>query len=470
MLAFSTLFWISNLYPSLFLLNFNPMQDKHGLLTAPISQVLRKMTIPMVFGMVAILMFNLVDTFFISLLGTAALAAISFTFPVTFGVNCITMGIGIGLSTNIARLLGQGDNKQAAHFTSHGLLLAIVLITLASIFGLFTISPLFRILGAETHLIPLIKEYMWIWYLAIPLLVIPMAGNSAIRATGDTKTPAKIMMLAGAINGILDPLLIFGYGPFPELGIQGAAIASGVSWLGATCCSLYLLNHREHLLALPNPRRILDDWKQILKIGTPAGISTAMTPLSGAVLMMLLATHGTAAVAAYGAAQRIESLLLLVVMSLTSALTPFMAQNLGAENFQRSYQALFLSMRFSILFQLLIFIMMVPLSIPLAALFGREESVNDLIWLYLVIVPVSYGFQGIIMLLVSSLNAMHLPLKAFYWSFMRLFIFTLPAAWLGSILYDIQGLFAGIAIGNIVGGILGYLYALQLRKRALQTA
>ena len=87
------------------------MHDKHGLLSAPIPTVLRQMTIPMTFGMIAILMFNLVDTIFISLLGTDALAAISYTFPVTFGVNCITMGIGVGLSTSIGRLLGQGDAR-----------------------------------------------------------------------------------------------------------------------------------------------------------------------------------------------------------------------------------------------------------------------------------------------------------------------------------------------------------------------
>jgi Na+-driven multidrug efflux pump len=164
----------------------------------------------------------------------------------------------------------------------------------------------------------------------------------------------------------------------------------------------------------------------------------------------------------------VESLLLLVMMSLTSALTPFMAQNMGAENPKRSFQALFLCMRFSVVFQLLIFIMMVPLSIPLAALFGQEQAVNDLIWLYLVIVPLCYGFQGIIMLLVSALNAMHRPLNAFYWSFYRLFIFTLPAAWIGSWLSGIQGLFVGVAVGNIIGGILGYLYALRLRRESCE--
>ncbi|MCE7612892.1 MATE family efflux transporter [Vibrio fluvialis] len=444
------------------------MHDKHGLLSAPIPNVLRQMTIPMIFGMVAILMFNLVDTFFISLLGTDALAAISYTFPVTFGVNCITMGIGVGLSTSIGRLLGQGDTSNAARFSTHGLLLAVTLVTIACTAGFFTIEPLFLLLGAKAELIPLIEQYMQVWYLTIPLLVIPMAGNSAIRATGDTKTPAKMMMLAGAINGCLDPLLIFGYGPFPELGIQGAAIASAFSWLGALIGSLYVLVKRDRLLAPPHFASLRHDWQQILKIGTPAALSTAMSPISGALLMMMLSSHGTAAVAAYGAAQRIESILILVLMSLTSALTPFMAQNFGAQNPTRSFSGLFLSLRFSLIFQLLVFIMMVPLSIPLAALFSQEQAVRDLLWHYLLVVPFSYGFQGVVMMLVSALNALHLPLKAFQWSFMRLFLFTLPSAWLGSTLYGIEGLFVGIALGNVLGGLSGYLYALLLRRRYLR--
>ncbi|MBY8149461.1 MATE family efflux transporter [Vibrio fluvialis] len=444
------------------------MHDKHGLLSAPIPNVLRQMTIPMIFGMVAILMFNLVDTFFISLLGTDALAAISYTFPVTFGVNCITMGIGVGLSTSIGRLLGQGDTSNAARFSTHGLLLAVTLVAIACTLGFFTIEPLFLLLGAKAELIPLIEQYMQVWYLTIPLLVIPMAGNSAIRATGDTKTPAKMMMLAGAINGCLDPLLIFGYGPFPELGIQGAAIASAFSWLGALIGSLYVLVKRDRLLAPPHFASLRHDWQQILKIGTPAALSTAMSPISGALLMMMLSSHGTAAVAAYGAAQRIESILILVLMSLTSALTPFMAQNFGAQNPTRSFSGLFLSLRFSLIFQLLVFIMMVPLSIPLAALFSQEQAVRDLLWHYLLVVPLSYGFQGVVMMLVSALNALHLPLKAFQWSFMRLFLFTLPSAWLGSTLYGIEGLFVGIALGNVLGGLSGYLYALLLRRRYLR--
>ena len=434
------------------------MLDKHGLLTQPIADVLQKLTTPMVFGMVAILLFNLVDTFFISLLGTDALAAVSFTFPVTFAVNCITMGIGVGLSASIGRLLGQGNSKHAAQLTTHGLILAVILILIACSIGFFTIEPLFRLLGAEDKLLPLIHQYMSIWYLTIPLLVIPMSSNSAIRATGDTTTPAKIMMLAGLINGVLDPLLIFGYGPFPELGIQGAAIASGISWFGALCASFYVLTRKVKLLAPPKPSEIKQDWHQILKIGSPAALSNALNPISGAILMMMLASQGTVAVASYGAAQRVESLMLLVMMALTSSLSPFVAQNLGAKQPERVKEAIFLAMKFSVIFQLFLYILIVPLSIPLSHLFSQDNAVQHGLWMYLICVPFSYGFQGIVMVLVSSLNAMQKPLHSFSWSFMRLFVFTLPTAWIGSHFYGMEGLFVGIAIGNVMGGISAFWY------------
>jgi len=438
--------------------------DKHGLLSAPIPTVLRRLTVPMVFGMVAILMFNLVDTFFISLLGTEALAAVSFTFPVTFAINCITMGVSVGISTKIGRLLGSGDNHTAARFATHGLLLALVLMVTASGIGLLTLEPLFSLIGASPELLPIIKQYMGIWYLAIPLLVIPMAGNSAIRATGDAKTPAKIMMLAGGINGVLDPLLIFGYGPFPELGVKGAAIASGISWAFALIYSLYILIRREKLLAMPQLRLFSRDCHQIMQVGTPAALSNALNPLSGAILMSLLAFQGTASVAAYGAAMRIESLLVIVMMSLGSALMPFMAQNFGANKPQRAFKAMFTAMRFAIMFQLLIFIMMIPLSWPLSSLFSQDSAVQQQLWHYLIVVPISYGMQAVCMLLISALNAMHKSIHALVWNLLRLFAFLLPSAWLGSWIYGTEGLFIGIAVANMLSGIGAYLYAIKMRR------
>jgi putative MATE family efflux protein len=445
------------------------MRDNQSLLTAPIGQVLTNKTIPMMFGIVAILLMNLVDAYFISLLGTEALAAISYTFPVTFGINSITMGVGLGLSTYVGRNLGKGDHAVAARYSSHGILLAVGLVIIASYFGFTYHDNLFIALGAEFALIPLIREYMLVFFATIPLLVIPMTGNAAIRATGDTKTPAQIMMVAAMVNAIFDPLLIFGVGSFEGYGIMGAAIASAISWLIAVIWSLTILVRREKLLTFPNPLYVVQDGFNILKLGTPAALSNALAPLSTAILMKVISSHGIAAIAAYGAAQRIESVLLLATMALNSVLNPFMAQNFGAGNDKRSFDGLFMAMRFSVLFQLFVFIVMVPLSSSFTTLFTSDVVVADYLWLYLVLVPVSYGFQGIMMMVVSTFNSLHQPLNALKWSLLRLFVFTLPLALLFSFIWGVEGLFVGLTMGNIAGGILAYKEAIRIRETVLSS-
>ena len=310
------------------------MTRTNPMLTAPIPVVLRQMTGPMIFGIIAILAFNLVDTFFIGMLGTQALAAISFTFPVTFVVTSLAMGLGAGLSAVIGHTLGQGKHDEAAHLATDSLFLAVIMVALLSVGGALTIKPLFTLLGASAELISLIHDYMLIWYLTVPMLVLPMVGNAAIRATGDTKTPSVVMAVAGLVNGVLDPLLIFGIGPFPEWGIRGAAIATSISWLMAMLVSLYILRHREGLLLwrLSARPRLFQHWRSLLHVAVPASFTNMLNPLANAVLMTFFAGLGTEVVAAYGAASRVEALLLIVMMALASVLAPFISQNCGAGN------------------------------------------------------------------------------------------------------------------------------------------
>ncbi|CAH0532405.1 putative FMN/FAD exporter YeeO [Vibrio stylophorae] len=473
----------------------NRTQDKHGLLSGPIPDTLRHMAIPMALGMISVLMFNLVDTFFVSLLGTKALAAMSFTFPVTFGLNSITMGLGVGLLSCLGQRLGKhqqhhdqnqqnldhnqpsgatqtnhiapyssASNSRASQILcSHGIIF-IVLIAIALSALLLVAQPiLFRGLGAKPDIAPLLHQYLTIWLWMVPLLALPMACSSAIRATGDTKTPAMIMMLAGGINGGLDPLLIFGWGPVPAMGIGGAALASGLSWLVASILSLWIMVRRYQLLSWPKINGWLTDCKSILAVGLPAAASNLLVPLASAVMMIILAKQGTEAVAAYGAAARVEAILLLVMFSMASVLTPFMAQNIGAKQTERAYQGLVSAVKFAFAFQLLVYIAMVPLSWPLAMLFSQEPAVQSLLWLYLVIVPISYGLQGVTIQLVGSLNALKKSHYALLCNLTRLFGLMIPCAWLGSLYDGTQGLFIGIAIANAVSGLVSLWWVWRLK-------
>lgn len=438
-----------------------PVTRPNPLLTAPMTSVLLRMTGPMILGIVAILAFNLVDTFFIGMLGTQALAAISFTFPVTFVVTSLAMGLGAGLSAVMGHALGQGKHEEAARITTDNLFLAVLLVTLIAVAGALTIHPLFRLLGASDALIALIYDYMLIWYLTVPMLVLPMVGNAAIRATGDTKTPSLVMTVAGLVNGVLDPLLIFGIGPFPEWGIRGAAIATSLSWLMAMLVSLYILRHREGLLRWrlsPRPQ-LLAHWRALLHVAVPASFTNMLNPLANAVLMTIFAGLGTEVVAAYGAASRVEALLLIVMMALSSVLAPFISQNCGAGNPVRAKAALQLCMRFALLFQLAVYALTWLLAPFIADLFSDHPQVVRLIVLYLHLVPIGYGFQGMVMLLASALNGVRASSISFLFNGLRLFVFLLPGAWLGAKLGGEQGIYLGILLANLAAGTLAWWYA-----------
>ncbi|HDX8373731.1 MULTISPECIES: MATE family efflux transporter [Aeromonas] len=438
-----------------------PVTRPNPLLTAPMTSVLLRMTGPMILGIVAILAFNLVDTFFIGMLGTQALAAISFTFPVTFVVTSLAMGLGAGLSAVMGHALGQGKHEEAARITTDNLFLAVLLVTLIAVAGALTIHPLFRLLGASDALIALIYDYMLIWYLTVPMLVLPMVGNAAIRATGDTKTPSLVMTVAGLVNGVLDPLLIFGIGPFPEWGIRGAAIATSLSWLMAMLVSLYILRHREGLLRWrlsPRPQ-LLAHWRALLHVAVPASFTNMLNPLANAVLMTIFAGLGTEVVAAYGAASRVEALLLIVMMALSSVLAPFISQNCGAGNPARAKAALQLCMRFALLFQLAVYALTWLLAPFIADLFSDHPQVVHLIVLYLHLVPIGYGFQGMVMLLASALNGVRASSISFLFNGLRLFVFLLPGAWLGAKLGGEQGIYLGILLANLAAGTLAWWYA-----------
>ncbi|WP_269801414.1 MATE family efflux transporter [Oceanimonas marisflavi] len=437
------------------------MPHSNSLLTAPIGPQLARMTGPMALGIVAIQAFNLVDTFFIGLLGTEPLAAVTFTFPVTFVVLSLAMGLGAGLSACLGQALGAGHHDQAARFTSDSLLLSLGLGLGLAAAGLASLDPLFTLLGAEAALMPLIHDYMLIWYAASPMLVLPMVCNAAIRATGDTRTPGLVMLVAGLVNGVLDPLLIFGLGPFPALGIRGAAMASACSWLMAMVVALYLLQHRERLLSGRRPALapLLQHWRQLLQVAIPASFTSVLNPVATALLMLLLADFGTETVAAFGAASRIEALVLIVMMALSSVLAPFISQNTGAGLHQRSRHGLLLAMRFALLFQLGVFIVLWWLAPWLAGLFTDSTEVSELLQLYLRLVPLSYGLQGCFMLLGAALNGLRVSVISLLLNGVRLFGLLLPLAWLGARLAGAEGIFTGILLANLLTGLIACLFA-----------
>ena len=430
----------------------------HNLIEEPIQQSLIRMTMPMIIGMIMLFTFSLVDTWFISFLGTESLTAISFTFPVTFTVMSMAIGLGIGASAVVASYLGASELDKAKesatviNYISFGMACMIVL--LCWIF----MDRIFILMGASDQLMVPIREYMNIWFPGSVLIVCIMTGNSILRAIGDTKTPSILMASAGFINAVLDPLLIFGLGPFPELGMQGAAWSTIIAWLIGFCYLIYLLIFRVKMVSktLPSRSVFISAGKKMLRIGIPAAGANMMTPLAAGIMTAIAASFGGTTVAAFGVGARIEPIATLLVLAMSSSLPPLISQNFGAQRLDRVKEAYRLSIKFILGWQLMIYFILFLSSGFIAAVFSDDPEVIESIKLFIWIMPLGYGLQGIIILSNSSLNAMHKPISALYLSIARFFVFYVPLAYLGSLYFGLYGFFCGAVCGNLFMGIISY--------------
>ncbi len=426
---------------------------KPDLLNDPITRVLFRMTIPVMGGIVTLMLFNLVDAYFIGLLGTEQLAAVTFTFPVTFTLISLSIGLGIGTSAVVGRLLGEKSYDLVKRRTTDAVLLAAILSLALTAIGYLTIGPLFAFLGANDDLMPYIHDYMSVWYLGTLFVIMPRAVSSALRASGNTLVPGLVMIASGVVNGILDPILIFGWGPIPAMGVQGAALATLIAWMLLTVGIFSLPDVRRDLLSFVKPRwkEVKESWQAIGHIALPAVVSSILTPVSAAMLTRIVSEFGHEAVASYGVGSRIESISLIIVFAMSMTLPPFVSQNLGAKQLDRVQQGVFGSFRFVLIWQAIVWCLLLIFQNPLVDAFAsnNEQLSANLRW-FLWCVPIGLGMQGVVILANSTMNALHEPMVALRLSILRLFIFYVPICALGAWLYGLYGMFVGAVIANLL--------------------
>jgi len=435
----------------------NMTNRRADLLGGPIRPTILKMAAGMIVGMLAMSAFNATDTYFVGRLGPTDLAAMSYTFPVVMIIGSVALGLGVGLSSTVSRAIGGGNHHKVKRLTTDGLILAVLIVAVLSALGLITIDPLFRSLGASGETLEKIRRYMRIWYIGMPFVVIPMAGNNVIRATGDTLTPTLIMVISVVINVALDPLLIFGIGFWPEMGIAGAALATVFARMSSFLVSLYILSFRERVITLERAgaHEMIENWKEIAFVGIPAALVQAINPISLSVITRILSSYGDEAVAAFGAASRVEMLVLMIPMTLAAVLAPFIGQNWGAKHFDRILKGLNFTALISLGWGLIVFFAFLPSSSAVISIFSRNPAVISTGALYLRIISISYGFLGLMFLSSQAFNAVNKPIQAAFVTLTKAFVLNVPLALAGSYLFGLPGVFVSTFIANTAAGILG---------------
>ena len=437
------------------------MEEKKAKLTeGSVGRHLLDMALPVLLGITTMMGQALIDAYFLGKVGDRALAAHAFSFPILMIVTSVAIGMGAGTSSVVARAIGANDMRRARRLATDSLLLSFLITAAFCILGVLTINPLFRVLGAPEDMIPMIRSFMLILYSGVPFVVVGMVGMASMRATGDTRLPSTLMIMGAILNVILDPIFIFGLGPVPALGLNGAAmaalIARGVIFVGA----IYLLRGRLNMVSFnrPDPIELRKSWRDILHVGIPAAGTNAIVPMATAIITALIAGYGPEAVAGFGVASRIESLVLVMFYALSAVIGPFVGQNLAVGNQDRILESMRLSMLFCVGAGLLVAALLALSANALPTMFSDNESVIGVARLFLWIAPIGYAGYGLVMTINAAFNGLGRPMPGVVISLMRTILLYVPLALIGQYFYGIAGIFAAYAAANVITGFVAYAW------------
>ena len=427
-----------------------------------------RMALPMTIGIGAIISFSLADTYFIGQLGATELAAIGYTFPVTTMIFNIVFGMAIAMSAVISRKIGAGDSEQVRITASVGITISVLTASLLSILGYVFLEPIFKGLGAGDDVMPIIRDYMPIWFIGAIFLSVPVVANSALRGTGDGFWPAFVMVMVAVVNIILDPILIFGLFGAPRLEVQGAAIASMISYIVAMIAAMSILICRENLfsvICLFCKKSWQVSAKPLLAIAIPVALANLITPLTSYGYTMILSNIGDEAVAAYGVASRVEAFALIPIMALAGGIAPLIGQNYGAGLKDRVGEALGKAIRFALFYGIACAVVSALVANSVASAFSADKNVIAMTASYLIFVPISYFAMNVFLVTTSAMNALGKPKAALVLNIIKAFVLAIPLSILLSHYFGMEGFIASVAITNIVCGI-SYFYLRSMARKA----
>lgn len=307
------------------------------LTTGPIRPLLRRMAIPAAVGMFCNTLYNLTDTFFAGRLSTEALAGLSISFPVFFSIIAVGAGLGAGTTALIAHASGRGDRQGARELAAQSLSFGIVAALVLTALGLWGARPLFIALGAEGAYLENALRYVHMIFFGSVFFIGSYAVNASLVARGDTRTLRNVLAVGALLNVGLDPWFMYGGLGVPALGLTGIALSTVVIQAGGLA---YMIRRAARAgmvdaasLPLLVPRAAV--FRRIFAQGAPAALNHLTIGIGIFVITYFASRFGDVAVAAYGVATRIEQVVLLPALGLTSATLAIAGQSLGAGRIER---------------------------------------------------------------------------------------------------------------------------------------
>lgn len=448
------------------------MGAKINLTEGKVSHHVLRMLGPFSLAVIALISTGIVDTIYLGNLedparpdlGVWALAALGVAFPLTFLGNSANIGLGAGTMSAISRALGQGDYEKARRHAASAILFALLVMGILVSLMLFAIPYVLPLTGASQIILEMATTYLVISLPGLVIVSVAMISNNILRAGGEAMLPSSIMILGAVINIILDPFLIFGWGPFPRLEVQGAAAATLTGNIIAAMVGLYVVAfHRKAITFVGvTGKSIRRAWGVIGAVGIPAAITNIVVP-AGAFLAVLIIGNflTTEDLAAFTVASRAELISVGLLYGLSACVGAITGQNGGAGHTDRVRDTFKVCYWICVIWSTFMAVVLGFFAYPIASVFSNDPEVVEKTIAYFYIVPITIFAYGFVFISAAGLNALGRPQYGLVYTIIRSLICYVGFIFIGVKLGGLTGAYFGIAAANIISGFIAFGWTLR---------
>ncbi len=449
--------------------------EQHDYTQGSIKTAIVLLAVPMILELSLESVFAVVDMYFVGHLPNAkeAVATVGLTESVISLVYTLGIGLSTGATAIVARRVGEKNFKEASHSAAQAIIISFIVSLLLCFVGVFFAADVLALMGAKDEVIQQGAIFTKIMFLGSPSIILLFLINGIFRGAGDAAMAMKSLWLASGVNIILCPLLIYGYGPFPELGLKGAAIATVIGRTSGVVYQCYHLFKNGRTIQL---LRSYFKWdfpiiKNLLSVATPATLQFFIQSGSWIILAYIVSKTGsTDASAGYQIAIRNVVFFILPAWGLSNAAATLVGQNLGAKQPERAQQSVLLTTKYNVFFMGLVTVLFVFFSKPIIGIFTKEEEILNYGSHALQIIGLGYIFYGIGMVMIQSLNGAGDTKTPTWINIICFWGIQIPLAWLLAIYFDMgpTGAFIAIPAAETVLALLAWYFFKKGKWKAVQ--
>lgn len=432
------------------------------LTTGSISRHLLTFSLPMLIGNILQVSYSIINTIWVgNIVGPDAVGATAVSFPIVFILIALASGATLATTILVSQYYGAGDHEMVAKVVNNSFSVTLILGAILTIFGIAFSDLILRLMGTPEAIFEMATGYLKITIAGFLLTILGFLIPSILRGIGDTITPMIFVGIGVVINGILDPLLIIGVGPFPKLGLNGAAYASIIAQgLGLILAVIYL-NRSNHFVAI-NPKKFILDLKLtglLLKIGFPSMVQQSLVSLGVTFITGFVNSFGAPATSAFGAAGRIENIVFMPAMSFGMAASALTGQNLGAGKPERIKDIFKAGIAMTSVVTISLSLLIIIFPRLLLSMFIQEQNVLDIGVGYLRIVGCAYILFALMFIVNGIINGSGHTMVTMAFSLITLWLVRVPAAAkLMETSLGIHGIWLAIDLSFAVSLIMSLIY------------